>query len=410
MSRSFIHAFGAFAVIGVSVFVLSGNTRSSLAQFSVANQAAVFTVDTVTTADLHSKYEASKSSADEKVRIFLMPGHEPEFGGAEYKGVIERDLNVKIAEYLQEYLSQDGRYEVVLGRNEKAWNEEIMRYFAENWTAIDAWRAQQASIMKNLLSKGEIDLVESPVAHQTVSNDVANRLYGINKWIGENDFDLAIHIHVNDYGSRKKRSSGEFTGYVIYVPENQYSNSAAAKAVASSISDRLGQFFPQSNAKREQGGIVEDQELIALGRYNTADSPALLIEYGYIYETQFQDKDVRERALKEYAYQTYLGIQDFFVTGKAAAPAYSSATLPYTWNKNISDILTQDPDIYALQIALRAEGYYPAQSKTLNDCPVSGLFGGCTKRALAAFQKDNGLADEEGVLGEATRKKLNILW
>jgi N-acetylmuramoyl-L-alanine amidase len=401
--RGQISHIASFAVIGLSLYILSGDLPAHLSQMRGGNEAAVFMVDNITPQELLDKYEDEKEG---KVRIFIMPGHEPAYGGAEYGSLKERDLNLVIAKHLRDYLKGDSRYEVALGRDDSGWNPTLEAYFKDERAQILAWKNDQARIMKQLVSEGEVDIVEGGVPHQKAPDDVALRLYGMNKWIGENDFDLAIHIHINDYGSRGRRP-GIYSGYAIYVPEKQYSNSAAARMVAESISDRLERFIGQSDLEKESGGVVEDQELVAVGRYNTADAPALLIEYGYIYESQFQDKAVREKALREYAYQTYLGIRDFFVTSENGDKGRETATLPYEWTKDVMEGKGQSADAFALQVALAREGMYPPAGKSLNICPISGLFGPCTRAALTAFQKAKSIEGEEGYAGEATRQALD---
>jgi N-acetylmuramoyl-L-alanine amidase len=402
----------AFVIIGVSLSVFSSDIPSFLLPVqNTANEAAVFNVNTINPWDLQEKYQEISSSTPEeieKVRIFIMPGHEPNYGGAEYNGIIERNLNLITAKHLKEYLEADSHYEVVMGRDENGWNPDLKKYFDENWTAINKWKDEQQKIMSRLVAKGEVTLVEQQAVRQTVTSDVGTRLYGINKWVGENDFDIAIHLHVNDYGSRGGRP-GEFSGYVIFAPEDQYSNSGAAKMVARSVSARLDQFVAQSDAKKEKGGVVEDQELVALGRYNTADVPSILIEYGYIYEPQF-NKSVRDATLKEYAYQTYLGINEFFETDDEQGFNFQTATLPYEWKNDISGSYKQSADVFALQLALHKYDLYPPKGKNLNQCPISGVFGACTKLAVNNFQNKYSITGEEGRVGPITREILNTLF
>jgi hypothetical protein len=64
--------------------------------------------------------------------------------------------------------------------------------------------------------------------------------------------------------------------------------------------------------KEEMVGIVPDQELIAIGRFNVADTANVLIEYGYIYEPQYQNNKKRMQVIDEYALRTYQGLENFF--------------------------------------------------------------------------------------------------
>lgn len=403
-----LEAAALLILLGLSTYVFSREFDAA-APLMASQPAAVFMVDNVTPDGLKSLGAAAATDPGVvKVRVFIMPGHEPGYGGAEYRTLRERDIVVSIATELRRFLEDDGAYEVVMGRDASGWNPTLKSYLDSNVGAIELWRADQARIMKQLVGEGAIEVVEEGVPHAAAPKEVANRLYGINKWIGENDFDLAVHVHVNDYGSRRHNRPGEFSGYAIYVPESQYSNSAAARMVAESVSARLDDFLAQSNAKREAGGVVEDQELVAVGRYNTADVPSILIEYGYIYEPQFQDASVRTLALREYAYQTYLGLRDFFTTVDAAeASGADAATAPYSWRGDVRQGAGYSADAFALQAALLVKGFYPPSGKTLTDCPLSGTFGPCTANALAAFQAERGIEGEKGFAGERTRETLS---
>lgn len=393
-------ALAAFIVIGGSFYALSSDVSLPAMPKAITQTASVVT-------STEEKLPRPKAE-NNKIRVFIMPGHEPDFGGSQFKTTIERDINVEISLKLQEYLEFDGKFEVVVGRSKEAWHPELQTYFDEHLNDIKTWRDEQAAIMKDRIADGDIDLVDDPIAHEHVSGDVATRLYGVNKWVGENDFDVAVHVHINDYGGRGKNRAGEFVGYAIYVPESQYDNAALSKEIAMAVQGRFLRFFSPSNAKRERAGVVEDQQLVALGRYNTAKAPSILIEYAYLYESQLTDKATRELAVDEYAFQTYLGLKDYFFNMKEDS-SMRTAALPYEWNKTISESLTQSPDIYALQIILRQMGFYPIERKTLSDCPISGLFGSCTQKALTAFQVKYKIKDEEGILGEKTREKLNDL-
>ncbi len=107
------------------------------------------------------------------------------------------------------------------------------------------------------------------------------------------------------------------------------------------------------------------------------------------------------------AFQTYLGLQDFFGSGNDVSLAYDTLMLPYEWNKNISAESGGKDDVLALQSALIIDGLYPGNGKTKNDCPRSGKVGPCTLGAIEAFQKKYGIKGENGIVGEKTRSELN---
>ena len=227
------------------------------------------------------------------------------------------------------------------------------------------------------------------------ATDVALRLYGITKWANENSIGLMIHLHLNDYPGHGDTVPGKYSGLVIYTPALQYANSAATKAIADAMFKRLSLYNPISDFPSESNGLVDDPELIAVGSNNTSDAASMLIEYDYLYEPQFVNPKVRSLALKDLAYQTYLGLQDFFTGNKptAATSLYDPSSL-YTWNTPVAGKNANPEDIYALQTALLMDGDFPPVGKTKNDCPHSGVFGSCTKAALQAFQKKNGIVGE----------------
>src|SRR6185436_8364106 len=135
-----------------------------------------------------------------------------------------------------------------------------------------------------LLGNGTVSKVKDGVIHNSAPPNVALRLFGINKWVNENKVDLAIHVHFNDYPRRNRSIAGEYSGFSIYVPEKQYVNSTTTLAIADSVFNRLDKYNPVSDFPKEDDGIVEEQELIAIGANDTLSAPSMLIEYGYIYE------------------------------------------------------------------------------------------------------------------------------
>ena len=120
---------------------------------------------------------------------------------------------------------------------------------------------------------------------------------------------MILHLHINDYPRKGKEK--KYTGLALYVPEEQYSNAGASQKRALSIFKKLNTVLATSTLKEEKTGVVEDQEPIAIGRFNTATAN-ILIEYGYIYESQYQDKQKREDVIALYALKTFEGLEDFF--------------------------------------------------------------------------------------------------
>ncbi len=348
-----------------------------------------------------------QSQTQRKIRILIVPGHEPDYGGAEFGNIKERDLVVEIGQDLERLLKVDNDYQVFITRDTQAWGPIFADYFKNNWDGIAAWKKAARKEMSRLISAGTTAIPAPAVIHNNIPSDVAVRLYGINKWANENNIDLVIHVHINDYWGYPANVPGKYSGFVIYLPAQQYFNSMTTGAVAEAVFNRLAKYNPVSNLRQESTGLVSDSELIAVGANNTSDAANMLIEYDYIYEPQFVNPKIRGLALKDLAYQTYLGLQDFF--GDDSVNLYNPSLL-YTWNNPATDKNSDPSDIYALQTALILNGDYPPAGKTKNNCPHSGIFGACTRAALAAFQNEHGIGDKDGIMDEKTFGLLNNLY
>lgn len=369
--------------------------------------ATVITHNPRTISQLQNKYNLSSSRADTKIRVMLMPGHEPGYGGAEYGDIKERELNTALARELAFFLGNNDKYEVIIPRTDNSWSPEFESYFRNSWNSIVEW--QKAHKEESLRRVSQFDDGFVPgVYHNTAPSDVAYRLYGLTKWSNENNIDIAIHIHFNDYPGHPYNQPGIYSGFAIYVPEKQYANGTTTRAIAKSVFNRLAKYNAVSDFSGESVGIVDERDLIAIGANNTADSASLLVEYGYIYEPQITDPDARDLALKDLAYQTYLGLEDFFNPGQTtqAMTVYDTLVVPYTWGLSIE---SGRRDVYALQTALLLDGLYPPSDRSKNDCPRTGTIGPCTREAIKAFQKKYGL-DVTGTVGPRTLDKLNSLY
>ena len=370
------------------------------------NYATVFLRDSVTVNQLKNKYE-NVSNGKPRIKILLVPGHEPSFGGTEYKNLKERELNTELVLSLEDFLKRNGHYEVIVTRNNNSWNKVFQDFFSSNWDSIISFFKENKDEMSRLVNNGEVSKIVNGISHNSAPQSVALRLYGINKWANDNDIDIVLHIHFNDYPRNNIKAEGNYSGFSIYVPEKQYSNSTTTRVIADSIFKRLAKYNAISDLPKEKAGITEDQDLIAIGSYNTLDAPSMLIEYGYIYESQFVDKDTRDIILKDFAFQTYLGIQDFFGGSNDISLVYDTLVLPYSWKNNLSKNSNYKEDILALQTSFIIEGIYSGNGEIDNECPRTGKFGKCTASALNKFQQKYGIKGETGIVGEQTRNILN---
>jgi N-acetylmuramoyl-L-alanine amidase len=410
--RYLIIAFFAVALFGAPWLVINyPNQIHDLtnALSDAANQlAAVIVHNPRTVAGLQSKYNISALQGISKVRILLVPGHEPDYGGAEFGALKERDMAVELADDLQQILANNNKYQVFVTRSATAWAPEFAEYFKNSWQDIIDWYKAYKKESVNLLSVNSSSN-KPRVYHNSAPQNVAMRLYGITKWANENNIDIVIHIHMNDYSGHASGAAGKYSGFTIYVPEQQYLNSTTTQAIAQSIFHRLVKYSPISDLPGESEGIVYEPDLIAIGANNTADPASMLIEYGYIYEPEFMNPSVRNLALKDLAYQTYLGLQDFFDPSNMAnlTRSYDTLVLPHEWKSPIDAKNVASQDIFSLQTALIFDGLYPPTNKDMNDCPRTGTFGPCTKAALEAFQKKFGITNERSIIGSETLNALN---
>ncbi len=291
-----------------SSFVMNSSTQLALSQLVNLAQST------------STSWSASTTATPSKIRILIVPGHEPDLGGAEYGSLKERKMNVELAQDLAGLLKADPHFQVFMTRDNDAWDPVFASYFKDNWNAIKAWQKDSHKEMKHLVAVGSTTAPTSKVFHNAAPVNPAFRLYGITKWSNENLVDVVIHIHFNDFADHVDGVPGKYSGFAIYVPVAQYANSTTTKAVANAVFERLKQHDQVSNLPGESSGIVDEPSLIAIGSNNTADAASMLIEYGYIYETRFNTATRREVIFKRMASDTYLGLQDFFMGDNRVAP------------------------------------------------------------------------------------------
>lgn len=379
--------------------------------------ASAFFKDSVTASSLKLTYaEAGKKMVQgnrrkegEKVRVLIVPGHDAQFSGTTFNGLQELDLNLELGQKLYNLLKTEPAFDVRLSQTKNGYDPDFLKYFEDNRTEILEFIGEHKGQMDYFVSTGQVERVVY-VEHNSAPSEVAMKLFGINKWANENGTDIVIHIHFNDYPGRKKYAEPKYSGFAIYVPENQYSNAKGSRSVAEFIHERLEKLYPQSNLPIEDAGVVEDQELIAIGSHNTLDGAGMLIEYGYIYETAFHEPTLRDTVTSDLALQTFLGIMDFFGETTDVGGKYGTEFVPHEWQDDLKNGADSDPDVLKLQAALVLEGMYPPPGKAKNDCALTGHFGPCTEKAVVAFQKKYEIFPAEGFVGEKTRAKLNEIF
>jgi N-acetylmuramoyl-L-alanine amidase len=253
----------------------------------------------------------SKAVIEDKIRVLIVAGHEPTYGGAEYRTLKERDMTLRVSKYLSDYFRANPKFEAIVVRDEKGWNPVFSDYFKVNENATKEFYESHMAKMEHAIEAGTVTEVIG-VPHNKAPEDVALHLYGVSRWADAHDIDLILNIHFNDVPRGNASMPGKYSGIAMYVPERQYTNSSTSMAIAQVVFPYLLKNNAVSTLPTESGGIIEDQELIALGKYNTLKAPSILIEYGYIYENQFQNGVNADATFKNLALETYKGIVDYF--------------------------------------------------------------------------------------------------
>ena len=221
-------------------------------------------------------------------------------------------MNLALSIKIFNLLKKDKNFEVHITRDALGYTTEFADYFLAQQENIIAFRKNAKIQTENNIQNGTFVKKENVVQHNMVKESVAMNLYGINKWANDNKMDAVIHVHFNDYPRPQKWFKGKYRGFTIYMPEEQMSNATESIKLAESIFKELRKKYIPSTYEKEQGGLVRDQSLIALGANGTLSSSvrSILVEYGYIY--RFGNRGNRNQAYINMANLTVTGIKGYF--------------------------------------------------------------------------------------------------
>jgi len=243
----------------------------------------------------------------ENFRILLVPGHDDENHGAEFLDnenlIKESDFNLNVTNELLNILEKDKQIETFITRTENGYTKEFLDYFETEKESILEFKKESDKKSKFLKD----DPIEE-VHQNKVPAEVSFKLHGINKWANENEIDLVVHAHFNEYPRKDENTEGDYSGFSIYIPKEGFKNNPESAKFAENIRDYLNDVFPETNAPVESDVVIQDSDLIAIGAHNSLNSPSVLVEYGFIYEPKFRGGN-SEQVFKSLATQTYLGIK-----------------------------------------------------------------------------------------------------
>jgi N-acetylmuramoyl-L-alanine amidase len=309
--------------------------------------------------------------ANKLVNILIVPGHDDEHWGAEFNGIKEVELNRALAQKLYTYLSKEEGINPVLVSDESGYNTIFETYFRREKNKIEKFIKDSKKSFSKKIDEEDFSKIEKNF-HNTAPSEVAHRLYGINRWVNSQNFDLVIHIHFNDYPGRKWNKEGKHDGFSIYTPGTLFDNHDLSRTLADSVYEELKKIRPVSSLEEESDGVIEDHELIALGSNESLQAGSILIEYGYIYEPIFTNEITRETSLDYFAYATYAGVKKLL---QEQPQPKEAPVVAISKNKKTTNNLIW-------QFEKTIEGAYPPKDKTLRDCPISGYFGECSGKVL----------------------------
>jgi N-acetylmuramoyl-L-alanine amidase len=246
-----------------------------------------------------------------KINILVVPGHEPNDGGTNYKSLYERDVNVRIAKAIASEFKGDERFNIIVSRDYYNWIVSLTSFFINKKAEIQAFIDDHSVITDSLIDNGKILKINN-VYHNAAKPESAAKLFGINKFVNEQKIDALIHVHVNDYAGRPQNKIGKEKGFAIYVPDSQMRNASTSLLLARDVFSEMNKVMSTSSLNQESAGIIQDQGLIAVGSENTLIKPSILIEYGYIYQKEYWTRSSRDKLYGLFGTATANGIRKFF--------------------------------------------------------------------------------------------------
>mgnify|MGYP001587081250 CR=1 FL=1 len=251
------------------------------------------------------------AAAGATTRILVIPGHEPTSGGASFRDTHERDLALELSILIADELIHDGKFDAIISRDASLWLPELADHFVARKEDILSFKRRHQFWERFLYIIGLRPKGDRGDAHTEVSDETAIHLYGTNLWANENDIDLVLSVHFND-DFRKADQPGRSRGFTVFIPGDGLHNASTSLAIGRSLYAELKKVIPVTISDKVREGIFPSNSLIALGAYNTLDASSVLVEYGFVYEPQFQSERSRAYAFEVMAKATVAGILEHY--------------------------------------------------------------------------------------------------
>lgn len=292
----------------IGVVLLTTDTREFAQDNATASVGSAKTIEQILQKRANFANRAKSRDAQRLVNILIVPGHDDEHWGTSYGKLREVELNRALAQDLYGYLVREDGINVVLASDGSGYNEIFDAYFEREREMIQKFITDTKSNFRQKIEANQL-AVDEENFHNVAPENAIYRLYGINRWVNDSDFDMVIHVHFNDHARKVASKPGMYTGFSIYAPGPEFDNHELSRRLADSIFAELKKIRPVSDLPAEGGGVIEDHELIALGANASLEAGSVLVEYGYIYEGIFTNPTLREVSLDNMAYATYAGIK-----------------------------------------------------------------------------------------------------
>ena len=197
--------FLLFLLISVPVVRYLVNDDPFSISSIIPNAAAVsFLEESVDIDDLQGRYDkvaGGSGRAKDKIKILIVSGHDENNYGTSYRNLKEVDLNRKLAEYMAGFFGREQEFRVTLTSDRGGMNKKLEKYLERESDNIKEFESFYKKTTDKLEKRGEITLGQH-VGHNTASSETAFMLYGINKFANDEDFDIILHVHFNDYPNR----------------------------------------------------------------------------------------------------------------------------------------------------------------------------------------------------------------